>query len=86
MKGLTEKDIKYLTTLSEALSKLESNGYDQDKLKTQLYLMGVYFYRQYHHAGVPDDFQNPGLNAPKRVWVKAEGKYVKSTEAAAVCA
>ena len=47
--------------------------------------MGVYFYRQYHHAGVPDDFQNPGLNAPKRVWVKAEGKYVKSAEVA-VCA
>lgn len=71
MKGLTSKDMYYLTTLCKALERLEENGYEEEKLKSQLYRMGVYFYRQYHRAGVPQSFASPGVKAPKKTMVPA---------------
>jgi hypothetical protein len=45
-----------------------------------VYQLGVYFYRQYHNAGLPVEMDKPSLMAPKKVWDKNNLRYIDERE------
>ena len=79
-KSLTTKDLEYILCSCRSIAKLEKHGVNEAQIKRQLYLLGVYAYRQFHKAGLPVDLNHPLLSAPVKVWNKEVGKYVPETE------
>jgi hypothetical protein len=79
-KSLTTKDLEYILCSCRSIAKLEKHGVNEAQIKRQLYLLGVYAFRQFHKAGLPADLNHPLLSAPVKVWNKEVGKYVPETE------
>ena len=79
-KSLTTKDLEYILCSCRSIAKLEKSGVNEQQLKRQLYLLGVYAYRQFHKAGLPVDLNHPLLSAPIKVWSKKDGKFVPERE------
>ena len=73
--GFTIEDEKHIRSTIKSLSKIEDN-ISEKELRHQLYLIGVYAYRQFMKAGIPADVKHPALSAPKMVWDKESLKYV----------
>ena len=61
-KGLTVKDQKYINSYCNSIAKCERYGTREQELIQQIYMLGLYTFRQYHHAGFPLDIKHPGLN------------------------
>ena len=79
-KSLTTKDLEYILCSCRSIAKLEKHGVSEQQLKRQLYLLGVYAYRQFHKAGLPADLNHPLLSAPKKVWDKTSHSFVDERE------
>ena len=63
-KGLTVKDQKYINSYCNSIAKCERYGTREQELIQQIYMLGLYTFRSYHHAGLPLDVKHPGLNQP----------------------
>ena len=61
-KGLTLKDQNYINSYCKSIAKCERHGVREKELIQQIYMLGLYTFRQYHHAGFPADIKHPGLN------------------------
>jgi hypothetical protein len=60
--GLTLKDYNWINSKCRAIAKLERHGVQEKFLRNELYVLGVYAFRQFHHAGMPEDMLHPSLN------------------------
>ena len=79
-KSLTTKDLEYILCSCRSIAKLEKHGVNEAQIKRQLYLLGVYAYRQYNNVGLPADLNHPLLSAPKKVWDKTSHSFVDERE------
>ena len=61
-KGLTLKDQNNINSYCRSIAKCERHGVKEKELIQQIYMLGLYTFRQYHHAGSPADIKHPGLN------------------------
>ena len=59
--GLSIKDQNWINTKCRSIAKLERHGVKERFLRHELYMLGVYAFRQFHHAGLPQDPMHPGL-------------------------
>ena len=49
-KGLTLKDHNFINSSCRSIAKCEEIGVKEKELRRQLYVLGVYTFRQYHKA------------------------------------
>ena len=61
-KGLTLKDQNWINSKCRSIARLEGHGAKEKFLGNELYMLGVYAFRQFHKAGMPDDFPYPSLS------------------------
>ena len=61
-KGFTQKDQSFIQSRCRSIAKLDEFGVEDNQLRQQLYMLGVYAYRQFHKAGLPQDMWSPRLN------------------------
>ena len=61
-KGLTLKDQNLINTKCRVIAKLERHGVREEYLRRELYMLGLFAFRQFHKAGMPEDVMHPGLN------------------------
>lgn len=77
--NFTQADEKHIRSRIKSLTKIESK-ISEKELRHQLYLIGVFCYRQWNKAGIPADVRHPALDAPRMVWHKESLKYVDERE------
>ena len=61
-KGLTLKDQSWINSKYRSIAKLENYGIQEKFLRNEVYMLGLFAFRQFHKAGMPDDVMHPGLN------------------------
>jgi len=61
-KGLTLKDYNWINSKCRSIAKLETHGVPDKFLRNELYVLGVFAFRQFHKAGMPADMLHPSLN------------------------
>ncbi len=61
-KGLTLKDQNWINSKCRSIAKLERHGVQERFLRQEVYMLGLYAFRQFHKAGLPEDAMHPGLN------------------------
>ena len=60
--GLTLKDYNWINSKCRSIAKLETHGVPDKFLRNELYVLGVFAFRQFHKAGMPADMLHPSLN------------------------
>ncbi len=60
-KGLTLKDQNFINSTCRSIAKCEKHGVKDRELRQQVYMLGLYAFRKYHKAGIPEDISHPGL-------------------------
>ena len=60
-KGLTLRDSNFLNSTCRSIAKCDKHGVKEKELRRQIYVLGLYYYRQYHKAGIPADIRHPSL-------------------------
>ena len=78
-KRFSKANIIFMSCLCNTLEKMDGNVSEQE-LKNALYKLGTYAYREYHDAGVPASLEHPSLGAEKKVWSKADMKFVPESQ------
>ena len=61
-KGLTLKDQNWINSKCRSIAKLENHGVQEKFLLNEVYMLGLFAFRQFHKAGMPEDCMHPGLN------------------------
>ena len=61
-KGLALKDHNFINSSCRSIAKCEEIGVKENELRRQLYILGLYTFRQYHKASLPSDIRHPRLN------------------------
>tara|TARA_R100000152_G_C6770781_1_gene197070 strand:+ start:1151 stop:1366 length:216 start_codon:yes stop_codon:yes gene_type:complete len=62
-KGLTLKDQNFINSSCRSIAKCDKHGVDENELRRQIYILGLYAFRQYHKAGLPTDIRHPSLSS-----------------------
>lgn len=60
-KGLTLKDQNFINSTCRSIFKFEKHGVNDSELRQQIYMLGLYNYRQFHKVGLPEDIKNPRI-------------------------
>ena len=60
-KGLTLKDYNWINSKCRSIAKLEAHGVTDKFIRNELYVLGVFAFRQFHKAGKPADMLQPSL-------------------------
>ena len=60
-KGLTLKDYHFINSQCSSIAKCDRHGVADKELRHQLYVLGLYAFRKFHKAGLPDDITKPSL-------------------------
>ena len=60
-KGLTLRDQNFINSSCRSIAKCENHGVKERELRRQIYMLGVYAFRQYHKVGLPSDIKHPGV-------------------------
>ena len=63
-KGFTLKDYTHINSTCRAIAKCERLGVGTKDLRQQIYMLGLFTFRQFHKAGLPIDFSRPELSQP----------------------
>ena len=61
-KGLTLKDYNWINSKCRAIAKMEQHGVKERFLRNELYVLGVFAFRHFHGAEMPEDMLHPSLN------------------------
>lgn len=61
-KGLTPKDLNWINSECCSIAKLERHGVQERFLRQEVYMLGLYAFRQFNNAELPEDAMDPGLN------------------------
>lgn len=59
--GLTLKDYNWINSKCRSIAKLEKHGVKEKFIRNELYVLGVFAFRQFHKAGMPADMLHPSL-------------------------
>ena len=59
--GLTTKDQKFINSTCRSIAKFDQHGVSELALRQQIYMLGLYNYRQFHKVGIPKDIRNPRI-------------------------
>ena len=62
-KGLTLKDYNWIKGKCRSIAKLEAHGVTDKFIRNELYILGVFAFRQFHKVGMPADILNPSLTS-----------------------
>ena len=60
-KGLTLKDYYFINSQCRSIAKCDRNGVADTELRHQIYVLGLYAFRKFHKASIPDDIAKPSL-------------------------
>ena len=60
-KGLTLKDYNWINSKCRAIAKMERHGVKERFLRNELYVLGVFAFRHFHGAEMPEDMLHPSL-------------------------
>ena len=60
-KGLTLKDQNFINSTCRSIFKFEKHGVNDSELRQQIYMLGLFTFRQFYKAGFPSDYKNPSL-------------------------
>ena len=60
-KGLTLKDYNWINSKCRSIAKLEAHGVTDKFIRNELYVLGVFAFRQFHKAGMLEDMLHPSL-------------------------
>ena len=60
-KGLTLSDQNFMNSTCRSIFKFEKHGVNDSELRQQIYMLGLYNYRQFHKVGIPKDIRNPRI-------------------------
>ena len=60
--GLTLKDFNWINSKCRSIAQLEQHGVKEQFLRNELYVLGVFAFRQFFKAGMPTDMLHPSLN------------------------
>ena len=60
-KGLTLRDYNHINSTCRAIAKCEKYGVQDKELRQQVYMLGLFTFRQFHKAGLPIDYKQVGL-------------------------
>ena len=60
-KGLTLKDCNWINNKCRSIAKLEAHGVTDKFIRNELYVLGVFAFRQFHKAGMLADMLHPSL-------------------------
>ena len=63
-KGLTLKDYNWINSKCRAIARMEQHGVKERYLRNELYVLGVFAFRRFHSAGMPQDLLHPSLTYP----------------------
>ena len=61
-KGLTLKDYNRINSKCRDIAKMEYHGMKERFLRNELYVLGVFAFRHFHGADMPEDMLHPSLN------------------------
>ena len=59
--GLTSKDQNFINSTCRSIAKFDKHGISEIALRQQIYMLGLYNYRQFHKVGLPEDIKNPRI-------------------------
>ena len=59
--GLTLGDQNFINSTCRSIFKFEKHGVNDSELRQQIYMLGLYNYRQFHKVGTPKDIRNPRI-------------------------
>ena len=65
-KGLTLRDYNHINSTCRAIAKCERYGVKEKELRQQVYMLGLFTFRQFHKAGLPIDYKQVGLKNKAR--------------------
>ena len=60
--GLTSKDKNFINSTCRSIAKFDKHGVSEIALRQQIYMLGLFTFRQFYKAGFPSDYKNPSLN------------------------
>ena len=60
-KGLTLRDYNHINSTCRAIAKCDKYGVEVQELRQQVYMLGLFTFRQFHKAGFPTNYKNPSL-------------------------
>ena len=61
-KGLTLKDYNWINSKCRAIVQMEHHGVKERFLRNELYALGVFAFRHFHGAEMPEDMLHPSLD------------------------
>ena len=60
--GLTSKDQNFINSTCRSIAKFDQHGVSELALRQQIYMLGLFTFRQFYKAGFPSNYKNPSLN------------------------
>ena len=60
--GLTSKDQNFINSTCRSIAKFDKHGISEIALRQQIYMLGLFTFRQFYKAGFPIDYKNPSLS------------------------
>ena len=60
--GLTSQDQSFINSTCRSIKKFDKHGVSDLVLRQQIYMLGLFTFRQFYKAGFPSDYKNPSLN------------------------
>ena len=60
--GLTSRDQNFINSTCRSIAKFDKHGVSELALRQQIYMLGLFTFRQFYRAGFPSDYKNPSLN------------------------
>ena len=65
--GLTARDQHFINSTCRSIAKFDKHGVSELALRQQIYMLGLFTFRQFYKAWLPSDYKNPSLNNLARV-------------------
>ena len=59
--GLTSRDQNFIHSTCRSIARFDQYGISELALRQQIYMLGLFTFRQFYKAGFPSDYKNPSL-------------------------
>ena len=60
--GLTTQDHKFINSTCRSIGKSDQHSVSELALRQQIYMLGLFTFREFYKEGIPTDYKNPSLN------------------------
>ena len=58
---LTTQNQKFINSTCRSIGKSDQHSISELALRQQIYMLGLFTFRQFYKAGFPSDYKNPSL-------------------------